>query len=100
MRTLEFALAGTDMPERLDQFSVLVEMRDARIAESRRMTFSDEKTAVGRDRHRGGLVEHVRASAFFSCLAERHQHFAIRRKLHHLIPLAVPDVAIDDKDVA
>ena len=52
-----------------------------------------EDVAVGSDDHVGGPVERVRAVARDAGLAERHQHFAVRAELEHLLALAISALA-------
>src|ERR1051326_2324822 len=100
MRTLQLAIARAQMAKAPNELSVLVEFRDARIAEFRRVPFGDENIAVRGECDSGRTVEHIVARTAFTLFAERQQKLSIRRKLEHLIADAAPGTAVNGPDVS
>src|SRR5215467_14092294 len=100
MRALQLAIARTQMAKALDELSVLVEFRDARIAEFRRVAFGDEDVAIGCKRDSRWTVEDIVACAAFALLAQRQQELAFGREFEDLIADAVSCVAVDGPDIS
>src|ERR1700674_5582845 len=102
VRLLQFAVAGTEFGERLDELPVLVELHDAGIAEFRRVPFGNEDVAITRDGDTGWLIECVQGGTARALpgLAERHQDLAIRAELGDLHALAIFGLTVDRPDIA
>src|SRR6266446_1247832 len=88
------------MAEGLDELPVLVELRNARIAEGRRMAFGDEDVAIPRKSDSRRPVEDIGVLAALARLAQSHQHLPVRRQFEDLITLAFFRVAVDRPDIA
>src|SRR4051812_5801685 len=100
MRALQLSIARTQMAEALDELSILVELRDARIAECGRVTFGDENVSVRRESDSGGTVEYIVAGAALAFFAECQQQLSVRREFEHLIADTVPRISVDRPDVS
>src|ERR1700704_746828 len=102
MRLLQFAVAGTEFRERLDEFPVFVELHDARIAEFRPMPFGNENVAIARDGDTGWLIECVqgRAARTLPGFAERHQDLTVWADLGDLHALAIFGVTVNRPGIA
>src|SRR5215467_2171460 len=88
------------MPEGLDELPVLIELRNARIAETWRMAFGDENVAIRRKSDSRRPVEDIRTRAALARLAQSHQYFSVRRHFKDLIALAFFRVAVNRPDIA
>src|SRR5215831_15360766 len=110
VRGVEFARSLAFLAPRLDEFAVAGELDDAGVGLIA-VSVGDEDIAVGRHNHVGGRVEMGGVLAGLARRAERHQHLAVRRKLHDGVarllglvgaPVGDPDVVvlIDKKAMA
>src|SRR6266702_3300655 len=88
------------MTEGGDELPVLVELRNARIAETRRMAFGDEDVSIPRKGDSRRPVEDIGILAALARLAQSHQHLPVRRQFEDLIALAFSRVAVDRPDIA
>src|SRR5438128_3664481 len=88
------------MTEGLDELPVLVELHDARIAETWRMAFGDEDVAIRRKSHSRRPVEDIGVLAGLARLAQSQQDFSVRRHFEDLVALAFSRVAVNRPDIA
>src|SRR5262249_31838790 len=95
VRSFQFAVGRAQMAEGFDEFSTLVELHDARIAERRRMPFGYENVAIRRKGHSGGPVEHVGGLAGLPGFAQSNYLLTVRREFEYLIAAPVFRVPID-----
>src|SRR5262249_50320384 len=98
MRSVEIARPRSFLAPRLDEFSVLVELDDARVAVAA-VTVSHEYVAVRPDEYIGRPIEHLRAVPGDTSLAECHQDTPRRTDFEDLLPLAIFRLAVSDPDV-
>src|SRR6516225_5966400 len=88
------------MTEGLDGLPVLVELHNARIAETWRMAFGDEDVAIRCKSDSRRSVENIGSRAALARLAQSHQDSSVRRHFKDLIALAFFRVAVNRPDIA
>src|SRR5207244_3197747 len=74
---------------RPDEFSILIEFHDSRVARRRAssaVSIGDEDVAVRSDRSLGRLVEFIEIRSGNTRLAERHQESSVRAELQTCCP--------------
>src|ERR1700761_6167330 len=88
------------MAEAFDELAVLVELRDARIAEAGCVAFGDEDVAVSGKGDIRRLIEYIVAGSALAGFAERLQKcLAIAGELEDLVSFAVAGHAVDRPDI-
>src|SRR5688572_6116523 len=99
MRLADLARTRSFLAPLFDELAVLRELHDA-IVPAVAVTVRDEDVAGRSDENVRRLIEQLRTGAADSCLAECHQHLALRVELEDLMPLAVLAARVGHPEVA